>query len=402
MFMEQDEATMGECCTWMGKRFFTKRKLFRLLPPLSWLPLYSLEDLKGDIISGISVAFTIVPQGLALASLAGLPPQYGLYTSFMGCFVYALLGSCKDMAVGPTSILAMIVLPYAMAGGPQYSILLAFLGGCLQLMAGILNLGFIVDFISFPVISAFSLAAAITISSSQLKGFFGLHYSASRVPEIWSKFFSDIGQVNSWDITLGCLCLLFLIPLQIFKDRKLDTSRVDPNARCKIFFYKVLNFLWNLLIIGRNAIAVILGSWIAVSYGQVVSDETDLSVGNLFTLSRKITPGLPAFQVPQFQVLSANGTVTKTFSVRALHFFVCQHLTLSLSGSVRRYKYGHFCSGTSWIDGVCGRGECLQVAHFGQTGRFPRDDRTGCKQHSRLVCRRLPGDGQLCPLCSEP
>src|SRR6218665_3323626 len=168
MFIEQDEPTWSECCIWMRKRFFSRRKLYRRFPPLVWLPTYSLEDLKGDVISGISVAFTIIPQGLALASLAGLPPQYGLYTSIMGCFIYTLLGSCKDMAVGPTSILAMIVLPYAMIGGPQYSILLAFLSGVLQLIAGILNLGFVVDFISFPVISAFSLAAAITITCSQL------------------------------------------------------------------------------------------------------------------------------------------------------------------------------------------------------------------------------------------
>lgn len=316
---------MAECCTWTRNRFFTKRKLYRLLPPLAWLPNYSLEDLKGDIISGISVAFTIVPQGLALASLAGLPPQYGLYTSFMGCFVYALLGSCKDMAVGPTSILAMIVLPYAMAGGPQYSILLAFLGGCIQLLAGILNLGFIVDFISFPVISAFSLAAAITIASSQLKGFFGLHYSASRVIEIWSKFFSGMSQVNAYDISLGCACLLFLIPLQVFKDRKLDVESLPDHHKGKITMYKVLNFLWNLLIIGRNAIAVIIGGWIAITYGQVINDDDPSNMGNVFTLSRKITPGLPAFEAPQFSVVDSDGTVTKTFSVNAHNNFSNNH-----------------------------------------------------------------------------
>lgn len=314
VFIEQEEPTVAECCAWTRRRFFTKRKLYRLLPPLAWLPNYSLEDLKGDIISGISVAFTIVPQGLALASLAGLPPQYGLYTSFMGCFVYALLGSCKDMAVGPTSILAMIVLPYALAGGPQYSILLAFLGGCLQLLAGILNLGFVVDFISFPVISAFSLAAAITIASSQLKGFFGLHYSASRVIEIWSKFFANISQVNAWDISLGCACLLFLIPLQVFKDRKLDVGAVPEHRRTKRAMYKTLNVLWNLLIIGRNAIAVIIGGWIALTYGQVPSEDDPGSMGNVFTLSRKITPGLPAIQPPQFSVVDADGVVTKSFS----------------------------------------------------------------------------------------
>ncbi|CAG2123341.1 unnamed protein product, partial [Medioppia subpectinata] len=90
---ESDEMTVGECCLWFRQRYFTHEKLRRRLPFLSWLPNYSLADLKGDVIAGLSVAFTIVPQGLALAVLAGLPAQYGLYTSFMGCFVYAFLGS---------------------------------------------------------------------------------------------------------------------------------------------------------------------------------------------------------------------------------------------------------------------------------------------------------------------
>lgn len=305
VLIEQDEPTVAECCAWTRARFFTKRKFRRLLPPLKWLPNYSFNDAKGDIISGISVAFTIVPQGLALASLAGLPPQYGLYTSFMGCFVYSLLGSCKDMAVGPTSILAMIVLPYVMVGGAQYAILLAFFGGCLQLLAGILNLGFVVDFISFPVISSFSLAAAITIASSQLKGFFGLHYSASRVLEIYINFFSTIGSINLWDVGLGCFCLLFLVPLQIFKE-----AEIMPHwSKCKPRSYRLVNFIYSLIVIGRNALAVLIGSLIAIYYGQRNNDE------NLFTLTRKITPGLPSFDVPQFSVLSVNGTVTKPFGV---------------------------------------------------------------------------------------
>lgn len=313
VFIEQEETTLTDCCCWIRNRFFTKRKLKRLFPPITWAPKYSIEDLKGDIISGISVAFTIVPQGLALASLAGLPPQYGLYTSFMGCFIYSLLGTCKDMAVGPTSILAMIVLPYVMIGGPQYAILLSFMCGWIQLIAGILNLGFIVDFISFPVISAFSFAASLTISASQLKGFFGLNYAASRFPEIMYNFISTIGKTKLPDLALGCLSLLFLLPLQIFKDHKWKRPSQAKSFMEQILL-KTLKVSWNLLIIGRNAIAVLIGSIIAVYYGQIVDSNGNVT-GNLFTLTRKITPGLPSFELPQFEVLNHNDTVVRTFDV---------------------------------------------------------------------------------------
>lgn len=315
-FTENEEPSFKECCFWMSNRFFTRRKLLRLCPPLTWLPSYSLEDLRGDLISGLSVAFTIVPQGLALASLAGLPPQYGLYTSFMGCFVYAALGTCKDMAVGPTSILSMIVLPYVMLGGPQYSILLAFFGGLLQLIAGVLNLGFIVDFISFPVISAFSFAAAISIAASQLKGFFGLHYGATNFFEIMLNFVSSIDMANGHDVVLGFGCLAMLLPLQIYKDVRFDESNIDPFVQpWRHFSVRAANFLWNLIIIGRNAFAVLVGSLIAIQYGQLVSPD-GIVLGNKFTLTRKITPGIPAFELPPLDVVTTNGTneiVLKSF-----------------------------------------------------------------------------------------
>lgn len=331
-FIEQEEPTMAECCGWVRNRFFTKRKLKRLFPPASWLPHYSLEDAKGDIVAGISVAFTIVPQGIAYASLAGLPPQYGLYTSFIGCIVYSLLGTCKDMAVGPTSIVSMLVLPYAMIGGPQYAILLAFLCGLLQLISGILNLGFIVDFISFPVISAFSLAASMTIAASQLKGFFGLNYAASRFPEIMVNFFSNLAHTNLADVGLGCLSLLFLLPLQLLKDYK---WAIDPNqSRVKQVMNRVAFFFWSLLIISRNAMAVLIGSLVAIYYGKIVDDQGNIT-GNIFTLTRNITPGVPPFQMPQFEVIDQNNTVSKTFSVSR---DVVLWLWLNHSGSQEVYS----------------------------------------------------------------
>lgn len=86
-------------------------------------------------------------------------------------------------------------------------------------------------------------------------------------------------------------------------------------TREKIATYNVLNFIWNILIISQNAIAVIIGGWIAITYGQVVNDDDPANMGNVFTLLRNITPRLPAFETPQFSVVDSENTVTKTFSV---------------------------------------------------------------------------------------
>ncbi|RWS28077.1 sodium-independent sulfate anion transporter-like protein [Leptotrombidium deliense] len=283
---EDDDVTVRTCCRWWRDRFFTLEKLKRRFPIISWLPKYSLQDLKGDLIAGLSVAFTIIPQGLALAVLAGLPAQYGLYTSFIGCFIYALLGSCKDVAVGPTSILAILIAPYVALGGVTYAVMLSLLTGCLMLILGILNLGFIVEFISFPVISSFSSAAAITITVSQLKGFFGMHYKGSRFFPTIRAFFTNLSTINYWDMSLGILCILFLVPLQMYKDKRFFKKDCSSCGK------KLLNYIWAMLVTGRNAIVVLVCAMVAA-----------LTLSHhIFTLTGKIALGLPPFQVPQFEI----------------------------------------------------------------------------------------------------
>lgn len=291
---EDDEVSPKACCLWCRQRFFTKEKMKRRFPIASWLPTYSMSDAKGDLVAGISVAFTIVPQGLALATLAGLPAHFGLYTSFMGCFIYALFGTCKDAAVGPTSILAIIIAPFTVIGGVTYAIMLSFFAGLLMLLLGILNLGFVVDFISFPVMSSFSTAAAITIAASQLKGFLGLNYSAPRFWPTIKNLPHHIRFINWSDTTMGLLCLAFLIPVQMAKDFKFRDA-----DECK--WKRVLNGLWWLVVTGRNAIVVITTGAIAL-----------LSTDSAFTRTSEIRLGLPEFEVPEFE-LTANGTVVKDF-----------------------------------------------------------------------------------------
>ncbi|XP_078230987.1 sodium-independent sulfate anion transporter isoform X5 [Callithrix jacchus] len=115
--------------------------LQRKLPILAWLPNYSLQWLKMDFIAGLSVGLTVIPQALAYAEVAGLPPQYGLYSAFTGCFVYFFLGTSRDVTLGPTAIMSLLVSFYTFHE-PAYAVLLAFLSGCIQLVMGVLRLAY--------------------------------------------------------------------------------------------------------------------------------------------------------------------------------------------------------------------------------------------------------------------
>ncbi|GAA6078017.1 sodium-independent sulfate anion transporter, partial [Tachysurus ichikawai] len=138
------------------------------LPVLTWLPAYSLTWMKMDMLAGLTVGMTTVPQALAYAEVAGLPVQYGLYSSFMGGFVYCVFGTSKDITLGPTAIMSLLCLSY-IRGDPVYAVVLTLLCGIIQLTMALLRLGFLLDFISYPVIKGFTCAAAVTIGFGQVK-----------------------------------------------------------------------------------------------------------------------------------------------------------------------------------------------------------------------------------------
>lgn len=291
---EEDEVSVHGCCVWCGERYFTKEKMKRRLPISKWLPDYSVPDAKGDLVAGISVAFTIIPQALALATLAGLPANYGLYSSFMGCFMYAFFGTCSSAAIGPTSILAIIVAPYVLTGGLTYAVLLSFFSGLVMLLLGLLNMGFIVDFISYPVISSFSCAAAITIAVSQLKGFFGMHFASAGFANTIIAVTHNVSLINWWDFSMGIACISFLIPLQSAKN--------CTQTPAESLLQKVIHSVLWVIVTGRNALVVCITT--AIAY--FLSSYTN------FTLTSEITLGLPAFQLPSFEVYH-NNTVIKDF-----------------------------------------------------------------------------------------
>ncbi|KAI1304902.1 Sodium-independent sulfate anion transporter [Halotydeus destructor] len=261
-----------------------KSCLKRRLPILKWLPKYSMADFNGDVIAGVSVAFTIIPQGLAMAALSGLPARDGLYSSFMCCFVYAIFGTRPEVAIGPTSVLAILIVPQAAIGGTTYSSLLSLFMGILMTLFGSCNLGWIVDFVSFPVMSSFATSAAIVTAASQLKEFFGLSYSAPRFVETLVNFLTHIRSVVLYDTLLGLVCLVFLMTLQKLKNfrfKDADTSRLRQTG----------NLLWLLLVNGRNALVIFATIMLSMAL-----ERPDGS--NVFILTSEIPLGLPEIKVP--------------------------------------------------------------------------------------------------------
>jgi SulP family sulfate permease len=156
-------------------------RLTQLLPAGHWLRHYPREHLVGDLLAGFIVAVMLVPQGMAYALLAGLPPEVGLYASILPLIIYGLLGSSRTLAVGPVAIVSLLVAsgvaPLAEAGSGVYvqlAIVLALLVGIIQLVMGLVRLGFLVNFLSHPVLAGFTSAAALVIGFSQLKHLLGI------------------------------------------------------------------------------------------------------------------------------------------------------------------------------------------------------------------------------------
>jgi sulfate permease, SulP family len=156
--------------------------LSRYLPFLDWLFHYRRADLPGDLMAGLIVAIMLVPQGMAYALLAGLPPQVGLYASIVPLAIYGLLGSSRTLAVGPVAIVSLMVAagvsPLAVPGSPHYlqlALTLALMVGGIQIAMGAVRLGFLVNFLSHPVLSGFTSAAAIVIGFSQVKHVLGFN-----------------------------------------------------------------------------------------------------------------------------------------------------------------------------------------------------------------------------------
>jgi len=158
--------------------------LYHIFPFLKWLKGYQKSFLKSDLTAGITVAVVLIPQAMAYAMLAGMPPVYGLYTAAVTPFIGALWGSLRQLATGPIAIMSLLVLttlaPMAEPGSPEFvelAFLLAFMVGIFYLIIGVFRMGVVMAFISHSAVTGFTAAAALIIISTQLPNFLGLTVS---------------------------------------------------------------------------------------------------------------------------------------------------------------------------------------------------------------------------------
>ncbi|KAM6164699.1 sodium-independent sulfate anion transporter [Rhynchocyon petersi] len=275
--------------------------LQRWLPILAWLPNYSGQWLKLDFIAGLSVGLTVIPQALAYAEVAGLPPQYGLYSAFMGCFVYFFLGTSRDVTLGPTAIMSLLVSSYT-SHKPAYAVLLAFLSGCVQLAMGFLQLGFLLDFISCPVIKGFTSAATVTIAFGQVKNLLGLQDIPRQFFLQVYYTFAKIGETRVGDAVLGLVCMALLLVLKLMRDH---VPPVHPEMPLDVRLS--LGLVWTAST-ARNALVVSFAALVAYSF-EVTGHQP-------FVLTGEITEGLPPIRLPPFSVTTANQTVSFTEMVQ--------------------------------------------------------------------------------------
>ncbi|XP_013112921.2 sodium-independent sulfate anion transporter [Stomoxys calcitrans] len=268
---------------------------YRLLPGLKWLKGYTGQDAVSDLIAGVTVGLTVLPQGLAYATLAGLDPQYGLYSAFVGGIIYALIGSCRQVTIGPTALLALMTsrhTGFGLESGPAYAILLCLISGIVEMLMAVLRLGALVDLISLPVTVGFTSATAVIIGTSQLKGLLGLRGgSGSGFVNTMKSVFLNLDKVRYGDYSLGLAAIVILLLLRKLKDLKLSNANKF-----------VKSFLW-IVATGRNALIVLISSVIAYKTCQS-SDNCP------FILTGKVKSGLPDMQLPKFEtdILSSNGT----------------------------------------------------------------------------------------------
>jgi sulfate permease, SulP family len=182
----------------------------RLVPAAGWLRSYRREDLPGDLAAGLTVAVMLIPQGMAYAMLAGLPPVVGLYASTVPLIAYALFGTSRQLAVGPVAIVSLLTLsgiaPLAAPGSADFIVLaalLALLSGLIQLGLGMLRVGFVVNFLSHAVISGFTSAAAIVIGASQLRPLLGVDLGPGSVYQVLREAALRIGEADPYTLAIG-------------------------------------------------------------------------------------------------------------------------------------------------------------------------------------------------------
>lgn len=193
-------------------------KIKSLIPILEWLPNYKKEFLGGDLSAGLTVGIMLIPQGMAYAMIAGLPPVFGLYAALIPQVIYGILGTSRQLSVGPVAMDSLLVAAglgaLSLSGIEEYigmAIFLALFMGLIQFLLGVVRMGFLVNFLSKPVISGFTSAAALIIGLSQLKHLLGTPIKGgNQIHTLVYSAFKTIDQTQWIALVLGLAAIVII------------------------------------------------------------------------------------------------------------------------------------------------------------------------------------------------
>ena len=251
-------------------------KRLTLIP--DWLKKYKQADFRFDLVAGLTVGVMLIPQGMAYAMVAGLPPIYGLYASTFPAIVYAWFGTSKQLSVGPGALTALLTAAgislVAQGGTEDYFAmvaLLAFTVGVIQLLVGWAKLGFLVNFLSNPVILGFTSSAAIIIGLSQLKHFLGIQLvKTQHIQEIVVEIFQQISNVHWLTFAMGAAGLIVLLLMQKYLAH-------IPGALVVVTLSILITWIFRLDLHGIKIVGQIPG-------GLPIPQLTSISIPTLLTL----------------------------------------------------------------------------------------------------------------------
>ncbi|MEQ1410740.1 SulP family inorganic anion transporter [Acinetobacter indicus] len=214
-----------------------KSRLLDRLPAWQWLKHYNIVTLKFDLLASLIVIAMLVPQGMAYAMLAGLPPVMGLYASVLPMIIYAFFGSSPTLSIGPVAIISMMTFatlnPLFEVGSPVYiqaACLLALMVGVISLLLGMLRFGFLIQLISHPVIKSFIIASALLIALGQLKFLFNVPLQANNIPEFVLSVFEYIGLMHWESLIFGIASILFLVFIPKFFNLEAVKQRLGASG----------------------------------------------------------------------------------------------------------------------------------------------------------------------------
>ncbi|UWR25526.1 sulfate permease [Sulfitobacter sp. S223] len=192
-------------------------QLRRYVPVFDWGRTYTRTTFSNDMIAALIVTIMLIPQSLAYALLAGLPPEAGIYASIVPIVLYAIFGTSRALAVGPVAVVSLLtasaigqVAEQGTAGYAVAALTLAFLSGGFLVLLGVLRLGFLANFLSHPVIAGFITASGILIATSQLKHILGISASGHTLPEMIASILEHLGEINLITVIIGVLATAFL------------------------------------------------------------------------------------------------------------------------------------------------------------------------------------------------